>query len=331
VKNPNWQLPGSDLQSDIREAAKDAHFVAATELAVGLMGDSIATNMFMLGYAYQQGWIPLSGAALERAIELNGVAVDFNRKSFLWGRRAAVDLEKVKRIATPASVIPIGQHLSRDLGELIERRTKFLADYQDERYAARYRALVDKVQRREKDVANSSKLAEAVARYYAKLLAYKDEYEVARLYTDGDFRRKIEGMFEGDYRMVFHLAPPLLARKDPVTGEPRKMRFGPWTMGLFRILSKLRFMRGTAFDVFGYSEERRTERALIREYEETVERLLAGLTPQNHALAVQIASIPEEIRGFGHIKARNLAPARQKRDELLAQYAAGPASERAAA
>jgi indolepyruvate ferredoxin oxidoreductase len=331
VKNPNWQLPGSDLQSDIREAAKDAHFVAATELAVGLMGDSIATNMFMLGYAYQQGWIPLSGAALERAIELNGVAVDFNRKSFLWGRRAAVDLEKVKRIATPASVIPIGQHLSRDLGELIERRTKFLADYQDERYAARYRALVDKVQRREKDVANSSKLAEAVARYYAKLLAYKDEYEVARLYTDGDFRRKIEGMFEGDYRMVFHLAPPLLARKDPLTGEPRKMRFGPWTMGLFKVLSRLKGLRGTPLDIFGYSEERRTERELIREYEETVERLLAGLTPQNHALAVQIASIPEEIRGFGPIKARNLAPARKKREELLAQYAAGPSAERAAA
>jgi len=138
-------------------------------------------------------------------------------------------------------------------------------------------------------------------------------------------------MFEGDYRMVFHLAPPLLARKDPLTGEPRKMRFGPWTMGLFKILSRLKVLRGSALDIFGYSEERRTERALIREYEETVERLLAGLTPQNHALAVQIASIPEEIRGFGHIKARNLAPARQKRDELLAQYAAGPASERAAA
>ena len=331
VKNPNWQLPGSDLQSDIREAAREAHFVAATELAVGLMGDSIATNMFMLGYAYQQGWIPLSGAALERAIELNGVAVEFNRKSFLWGRRAAVDLEKVKRIATPASVIPIGQHLSRDLGELVERRTKFLTDYQDAAYASRYRDLVRKVEEMEKAKTSSTKLTEAVARYYAKLLAYKDEYEVARLYTDGDFRRKIEGMFEGDYRMVFHLAPPLLARRDPLTGEPRKMRFGPWTMGLFQLLGKLRFLRGTAFDVFGYSEERRTERELIREYEQTVERLLAGLTPQNHALAVQIASIPEEIRGFGPIKARNLAPARKKREELLAQYAAGPGAERAAA
>jgi indolepyruvate ferredoxin oxidoreductase len=154
---------------------------------------------------------------------------------------------------------------------------------------------------------------------------------VARLYTDGDFRRKIEGMFEGDYRMVFHLAPPLLARKDPLTGEPRKMRFGPWMMPLFRILSSMKVLRGTALDIFGYSAERRTERAVIREYEETIGSLLAGLTPQNHALAIQIASIPEEIRGFGHIKERNLGPARKKRDELLAQYVSGPTAERAAA
>jgi indolepyruvate ferredoxin oxidoreductase len=190
---------------------------------------------------------------------------------------------------------------------------------------------VDRVRQVEKDKVNASKLTEAVARYYAKLLAYKDEYEVARLYTDGDFRRKIEGMFEGDYRMVFHLAPPLLARKDPLTGEPRKMRFGPWMMPLFKLLSSMKGLRGTPFDIFGYSAERRTERALIREYEETVERLLAGLTPQNHALAVQIASIPEDIRGFGHIKERNLGPARKKWQQLLAQYASGPTAERAAA
>jgi indolepyruvate ferredoxin oxidoreductase len=333
VKNPNWQLPGTDLQRDIVEACGtgNASFIQATELATGLLGDAIATNMFMLGYAYQKGWIPLAGATLERAIELNGVAVEFNRKAFVWGRRAAVDLEKVKRIAMPAAVIPIDQHFSRDLDELIERRVKFLTEYQDAGYAARYRALVDKVRNREKDAVNSSKLTEAVARYYAKLLAYKDEYEVARLHANGDFRKKIEGMFEGDYRVVFHLAPPLLARKDPLSGEPRKMRFGPWMMGVFKLLKGLRRLRGTPLDIFGYSEERRTERALIGEYEETVERLLAGLTAQNHALAVQIAAIPDEIRGFGYIKARNLAPARKKRDELLARFKAGPAAERAAA
>jgi indolepyruvate ferredoxin oxidoreductase len=331
VRNPNWQLPGTDLQKDIADSSRQAEFVPAAEIATGLMGDAIATNMFMLGYAYQKGWIPISAASLERAIELNGVAVDFNRKSFVWGRRAAVDLEKVKRIAIPADVIPIGEHFSRNLDELVERRAKLLAEYQDARYAARYRALVEKVRQEEREKANSSKLTEAVARYYAKLLAYKDEYEVARLHAEAGFRAKIEGMFEGDYRVVYHLAPPLLARKDPTSGEPRKMRFGSWMLPVFKVLSSMKFLRGTALDPFGYTEERRTERALAREYEEAVERLLARLSAQNHALAVQIASIPDEIRGFGQIKARSIGPARKKRDELLARFESGRGAERAAA
>jgi indolepyruvate ferredoxin oxidoreductase len=331
VKNPNWQLPGTDLQRDITESVSEAAFIPATEIGAGLMGDAIATNMFMLGYAYQKGWIPVSGASLERAIELNGVAVEFNKKSFVWGRRAALDLEKVKRIAMPADVIPIDQHFSRTLDELIERRVKFLTDYQNAAYAGRYQALVDRARAVEKEKVNSSKLTEAVARYYAKLLAYKDEYEVARLHAAGDFRKKIEGMFEGDYRVVYHLAPPLFARKDPTSGEPRKMRFGPWMLGAFGVLHRMKFLRGTALDPFGYTEERRTERALIREYEDTVERLLARLTPQNHAAAVQIAAIPDEIRGYGHIKARTVGPARKKREELLARYEAGPSVERVAA
>jgi indolepyruvate ferredoxin oxidoreductase len=320
VKNPNWKLPGSDLQGDIREASRQADFVAATEIASALMGDAIATNMFMLGYAWQKGWVPVAAASLERAIELNGVAVDFNKQSFLWGRRAAVDLERVRRIAVPAEVIPIDQHFSRNLDELVARRESFLTGYQDQAYASRYRALVEKVRSAEKDKTNSSKLTEAVARYYAKLLAYKDEYEVARLHSDGELRKKIQGMFEGDYKVVYHLAPPLLSKTDPLTGEPKKITFGAWMGGVFKVLAKLKGLRGTAFDVFGYTEERKTERALIREYEETVGRLLAELSPQNHALAIQIASLPEEIRGYGHIKATSVTAARKKRDELLATF-----------
>jgi indolepyruvate ferredoxin oxidoreductase len=331
VKNPNWQLPGSDLQRDIVDSAKDADFVAATELATGLMGDTIATNMFMLGYAYQKGWVPLARASLERAIELNGVAVEFNKKSFAWGRRAAVDPERVRRIAQPAGVIPIDQHLSRNLDELIERRARFLAEYQNAAYADKYRALVNKVRRVELERASSSKLTEAVARYYAKLLAYKDEYEVARLHADAGFRRKIEDMFEGDYKVAFHLSPPAFARLDPVSGEPRKMRFGPWILPVFKVLRSLKGLRGTPLDPFGYTEERRTERALIEEYEHSVERLLAGLKAQNHALAVQIASIPEEMRGFGHIMMRSVAAPRKTRDERLAGFGAAPAPARAAA
>ena len=322
VKNPNWQLPGSDLQRDIEESSLEASFVAATELAAALMGDAIATNMFMLGYAYQKGWVPLAGASLERAIELNGVAVDFNKQSFLWGRRAAVDLERVRRIARPAEIVALGDRFSRNLDELVERRVKLLTDYQDAAYAARYEALVQKTR------VVDARLAEAVARNYAKLLAYKDEYEVARLHADGEFDRKLAAMFEGDYKVVYHLAPPLLARKDPATGEPRKMRFGPWILPFFKALKSLKGFRGTPLDVFGYTEERRTERALIREYEQTLGRVLEGLTPQNHALALELASLPDEIRGFGHIKMASIAAARKKRDELLARFSA---AQRAAA
>jgi len=326
VKDPNWQLPGSDLTHDIGEACGkgNAQFVPAAELATALMGDSIATNMFMLGYAWQKGWVPLARASIERAIDLNGVAVAFNLQSFVWGRRAAADLERVRRAATPASVIPIEKHLSRNLDELLERRTAYLTDYQDAAYAARYRALVDEVRREESAKTGSSKLAEAVARYYAKLLAYKDEYEVARLHSDGALRRKIEGMFEGDYKLVFHLAPPLLAKPDPRTGEPAKMSFGPWMMTAFGLLAKLKGLRGTWLDIFGRTDERRMERALIGEYEQTVQSLLQGLTRENHAIAVEIASLPESIRGYGHIKAKAVDAARRKRGELLARYEAAP-------
>ncbi|HEY8068937.1 MAG TPA: indolepyruvate ferredoxin oxidoreductase family protein [Burkholderiales bacterium] len=327
VKNPNWQLPGSDLTHDIREACggKNADFVPAAQLATALMGDSIATNMFMLGYAWQKGWVPLGRGAIERAIELNGVSVAFNQQSFVWGRRAAVDIERVRRIAAPAAVIPIEQHFSRNLEELVERRAQFLTGYQDAAYANRYRSLVEKTRKAESAKAGSTKLAEAVARYYAKLLAYKDEYEVARLYTDGAFRKKIDAMFEGDYKLVYHLAPPLLAKPDPRTGEPRKLQFGSWVLPLFGILARLKGLRGTAFDIFGRTGERRMERALIAEYEATVETLLQGLTRDNHALATEIASLPETVRGYGHVKAKSAAAARAKREELLARYRAAPA------
>jgi indolepyruvate ferredoxin oxidoreductase len=332
VKNPNWRLPGSDLQGDIADAcgAANAAFVAATELASDLMGDAIATNMFMLGYAYQKGWLPVAGESLERAIELNGVAVDFNRQSFVWGRHAAVDLERVKRAARPAEVIPMEQHFSRSLDELVERRVKELTEYQDAAYAARYRALVERVRKVESAVSATGKLAETVARSYHRLLAYKDEYEVARLHADGALAGKIAGMFEGDYKLAFHLAPPLFARLDAHTGEPRKMRFGPWILPLFRALKRLKGLRGTRLDPFGYSAERRMERALIGEYERTVDELLAGLSAQNHALAVQIASLPEEMRGFGYIKQRNVAATRQKHAQLLQQWRA-PQAQRVAA
>ncbi|MBS0336746.1 MAG: indolepyruvate ferredoxin oxidoreductase family protein [Proteobacteria bacterium] len=322
VKNPNWQLPGSDLQHDVREACggKDADFVAAAEMATSLMGDSIATNMFMLGYAYQKGWVPLSGEAIERAIELNGVAVEFNLKSFVWGRRAVVDPEAVRRTANPADVIPIAQHFSRTLDELVERRVKLLSDYQNPAYAARYASLVERVRKAEAEAVGGDELAKTVARYFAKLMAYKDEYEVARLYADGEFAKKVGAMFEGDYKLVFHLAPPLLAKANPQTGEPVKMRFGAWMMPAFRILAKLKGLRGTALDLFGHTEERKMERQLVEDYERTVVDLIGALSRENHAIAVEIASLPESIRGYGHIKARSMLDARNKLASLMPRF-----------
>src|SRR3989442_1079665 len=249
VKNPDWQLPGADLQADIVDAAgaKTVEFVPAGKLATALMGDAIATNMFMLGYAFQKGRVPLAEGSLVRAIELNGVAVEFNRKAFLWGRRAAIDLARVERLATPAENIPISQAFSRNL---VER--------------------VRSVEAHKTGAEGKFPLTEAVERYYFKLMAYKDEYEVARLYTDPGFARKIEGMFEGGYKLKFPLAPPIFNKPDPRTGEARQSEFGPWMMAAFRILAKLKGLRGTPFDVFGMSEERKAERRLIGEYEATV-------------------------------------------------------------
>ena len=263
-------------------------------------------------------------------LELNGVAVEFNLKSFVWGRRAALDLARVEAIATPGQVIPISQHLSRNLDELLANRVDFLSAYQDAAYAARYRERVEKVRRIESEKVGGSKLAEAVARYYAKLMAFKDEYEVARLHSGPGFKQKIENMFEGDYKVVFHLAPPSLNKPDPATGEAKKATFGPWMMRLLRLLAACRVVRGTAFDIFGRTEERKTERALITEYAATVEQLLAGLTPAKHALAIEIASIPEAIRGYGHVKMRHLKLAEKQRAELLVKFKA-PAEQTARA
>jgi indolepyruvate ferredoxin oxidoreductase len=326
VRNPNWQYPGAAAENDIRNACGGdrVDFVDAGKVATALMGDAIATNMFMLGYAWQKGWVPLSEAAVVKAIELNGVSVEFNKQSFLWGRNAAHDWAAVERLAkqndTAAQVIEFKRAPSLD--DLIARRVAFLADYQDAAYAEQYRAFVEQVREVEGRLAEPSKplrLTEAVARYYFKLMAYKDEYEVARLHAGTAFKARIAGMFEGDYKIKFHLAPPLLAKRD-ANGHLIKREFGPWMMQAFGVLAKLKFLRGTALDVFGHTAERKIERALIRRYRDTLARLLPGLTVENLSKAVAIASIPEDIRGFGHIKERNLELAKQREAALLKEF-----------
>jgi indolepyruvate ferredoxin oxidoreductase len=333
TRRPDLELPAADLKHAVGEFCGDgnAHFVDATRLSRQLIGDAIGANMFLLGYACQRGLLPLSPAAIERAIALNGVSVDGNTSIFRWGRLYAAQPRQVEDIAAAGHQVGRGEQFSRDLPSLIARRVEDLTAYQNAAYAARYRALVERVEHAEKSRARGmTGLTEAVARNYYKLLAYKDEYEVARLYTDGEFLAKLRETFAGDTRLRVHLAPPLLARRDPVTGEPTKRAYGAWMLSAMRGLAKLKFLRGSLLDPFGHTAERRQERRLIIDYERTVEALLAGLDHDSHALAVEIASLPQQIRGFGHVKETSIGKTKALQAQLLARFNT-PRQERAAA
>ncbi len=339
IWHPDMQFPASDIVASVKLAlgGEDPVLLDATKLATALLGDAIATNLFMLGYAWQRGWVPISFDALMRAVELNGAAVEMNQTAFAWGRLMAVDAQAVldaAGIASPqlANLVPLPQlaseefaplddsKLSRSLDETIARRTAFLTDYQNAAYAQRYAQRVEKVRKAEREKApGSTALTEAVARYLFKLMAYKDEYEVARLFVDGKFREQVAQRFEGDYKLKFHLAPPLFAKKD-ANGRMIKSDYGAWTMGAFKLLAKLKFLRGGALDVFGYTTERKHERALVGEYESVVNELLQSLDAGKLELAVDIASVPEHIRGYGHVKGKHLKAAKAREAELLAKW-----------
>jgi len=301
--------------------ADNVEFVEATRLATGLLGDSIATNLFMLGFAYQKGLVPVSADAIERAIALNAVAVDFNLGAFEWGRHAALDRSRVEARATPPRDVPDSHRPSQSLDEMVGRRVEYLSAYQNAAYARRYFDRVRQVRESEAAcIGDSAALSEAVARALFKVMAYKDEYEVARLYTESDFLARVADQFEGNYELRFHLAPPLLAPRDPATGQLQKRVYGGWMLGAFRLLARLRFLRGTAFDPFGRTAERRSERDQIVEYEALLDEIVTGLTPHNHAAAVELAGLPLEVRGFGHIKEQNLLRAKRTQAEWLTRF-----------
>jgi indolepyruvate ferredoxin oxidoreductase len=324
TRRPDLALPGAELHGAIEAAcgAGRVTFHDLTRYAVALTGNAIMANPLLLGLAWQKGLIPLSAEAIERAIELNGTAVETNLRAFGWGRLLAHDPAHVAR-AVEAAAVGEPPAPARTLDEVIARRAADLAAYQDGAYAARYRALVERVRAAEAErTPGFAGLAEAVARGYHKLLAYKDEYEVARLYTDGCFKAQLAGQFEGSYRLQFSLAPPLFAGRDPATGQLRKRVYGPWMMPVFRLLAKLKRLRGTPLDPFGYTRERRLERRLIADYEATVARVLDRLAPDSHALAVEILRLPLAMRGFGHVKAANIDQAKQEEARLMALYEA---------
>ena len=296
--------------------AGNCDFVSAAKIAEHLVGDAIYTNMVMLGYAYQRGLVPLGHESIDRAIELNGTEIESNRSAFAWGRLAVHDPQSVEAALMPHRDEPAEDNLD----VLIARRAAFLTNYQDAAYAQKYRELVDRVRSAERCAAASAEpLTRAVASGYFRLLAYKDEYEVARLYSDGVFRTELEKRFGSDIRIRYHLAPPLIAGRDPLTGHLKKREYGPWVGVAFNWIWRMRRLRGTWLDPFGYSEERRIERRLIIEYENTIDRLLGALSPVNHRLAVELALLPEALRGFGHVKQKNLEKVKKREKELLAE------------
>jgi indolepyruvate ferredoxin oxidoreductase len=331
TRMPDMQFPAAGIVDAIRTAlgGREPLQVAATDIATALMGDAIATNLFMLGVAWQRGLVPISLDALMRAVELNGAAIEMNKTAFAWGRLAAINPQAVLEaagLAEPAPGTPVAvatlddEAISQSLDEVIERRVKFLTDYQDKAYAGRYVALVDKVRQAEaRKAPGSTELTAVVARYYFKLMAYKDEYEVARLYTSGEFRKRIEQQFEGDYKIHFNLAPPLFAKRD-ADGHLVKKEYGPWMFTAFKLLAKMKFLRGGALDIFGRTEERRMERQLVTDYARTVDELLATLDGGNVGLAAEIAAVPEHIRGYGHVKEAHFAKAKAREAELLARW-----------
>ncbi len=325
TRNPDWQISPEAMVQHVRNSVQEAVSVDATSLATALMGDAVATNMFILGYAWQKGWIPLEEASLMRAIELNGAAVAMNQTAFAWGRQAAVNLRLVREAAglDKGGAVIMMPERTKSLQDLLSDRTKRLAAYQNAAYATRYQDFVREIEAIEQERTGGDRVTREVAVSLYKLMAYKDEYEVARLYIETGFFDRLKKQFEGDYRLRFHLAPPLLARKD-AQGHLIKRPYGQWIVGAYRWLARAKVLRGTALDPFGYTVERRAERAAIGEFQALMRRIVGELDQDKARLplALELARLPQSARGYGHVKERNLATARQREAELLADWQA---------
>jgi indolepyruvate ferredoxin oxidoreductase len=310
TRDPDARLDSAALVARLRDHLGEVDTLPALRAAQAATGDSVGACLLLLGHAWQRGLVPLAAESIETAVGLNGVAIERNVAAFRWGRRLAADPQAL-------GVLGVADAPAASLDELVARRGEFLAAYQDRRYADRYLALVSQVRRQEERVAPGSKrLAVAVARAAFKLMAYKDEYEVARLHALPEFRARLDTAFEGDYRLHVHLAPPLLARTDPATGRPRKLAFGGWIFRFFPLLAGLRFLRGTPFDPFGWTAERRLERRLVDEYFDLVRRLSERLDLQRLPVAVELAELPLAFRGFGPVKRQAVDKARESQQAL---------------
>lgn len=323
TQNPDWQTSPEAMLQRVSDATLQTESVNASTIATALMGDAVATNVFMLGYVWQKGWIALEESSLMRAIELNGAAVDMNKAAFAWGRQAALDLSAVRAAAglEKTSVVMMPPR-TLSLDALILDRMARLTRYQTAAYAKRFEALVRELAAAEQQRTGSDRLAREMAVSLYKLMAYKDEYEVARLFAETGFFERVDQQFEGDFKLRFHLAPPLFSKRD-AQGHLVKKSYGPWIATAYRWLAKAKGLRGTALDVFGYTQERREERLAVGEFVDLMRVVVANLTPEKLALALELARLPQTVRGFGHVKEHNAELAQQRKHELLAQFNTG--------
>jgi indolepyruvate ferredoxin oxidoreductase len=316
TQNPTAVADPSLLARRLGKQAGEGRFVALpfTRLAEALVGDAIGSNLMMMGFAFQKGWLPVAMDFVSQAIELNGVAKIMNLAAFEWGRQLAHDVEAVYRI----SGIGKGPAEAEAIDQVIDRRAAFLADYQNAAYAARYRTQVERVWATETSLVQTTELTDAVARALFRLMAYKDEYEVARLHRSTAFAKVLNAQFEGDFKLTLHMAPPMLSPRDPVTGHLRKRSFGQWILPVLGALAKAKGLRGTAFDPFGRTAERQMERALIGEYEALIDMLLGEVSVETLPRIVQIARLASEIRGYGHVKEQSVSAYREQLSSALA-------------
>ena len=318
VLDPDHSFGGKRIRQIIEKHSKSVDFINSIKIATAMFGDSIASNMFITGYALQKGFIPVLPKSMEQAIKLNNIAVEMNLSAFRWGRLAAHNLSLVEKEAKPyMNNIEISTE-SLEANEIIKDRAKFLIEYQSKAYSEKYLKLLEKSKQKLKKLnIENDELLKAIAKYFFKLMAYKDEYEVARLYTNGEFDKNLNKAFEGKLKLKFHIAPPLFAPRDPDTGKLKKITVGSWILPIFKILSKFKFLRSTIFDPFGKTQERKTERFMISQYASDIGKILNEINSKNIALAVQIASVPDMVRGYGHVKEENISKASKKRDDLF--------------
>ena len=320
ASNPDLDLSSARMIKGLKElvSPEHLHIVNATKFATSLMGNSIAANLFLVGYAIQKGLFPISIAAIERAIELNGVSIDMNKQSIYWGRLAAIDIKKLESITSTKNRT---SEAAESLNSIIEDRYKFLIDYQDIKYADKYKSLIEKIIKVDESISNDrDDLSVAAAKFYFKLMAYKDEYEVARLHTGHEIKKYIEDKLEGNYKIEYSLAPPVFGGRDKLTGRYPKRKLPSYTYHLFSLIKHFKFLRGTPFDLFGMSTHRKIERSLILEYQSMLLELATAISVENYDAAVKIASLPDHIKGYDVVKESNIEKTKLLKEQYFNEF-----------